>query len=98
MNKYIFKLYISGEKEESNLIIEKLEEVFTKQLNINYDLNIVDILKNPTIAEEDKILVIPTLIKISPLPVKKIFGDLLSINLVLSCLGLPDKKLGETRK
>ncbi|MDD5773045.1 MAG: circadian clock KaiB family protein [bacterium] len=91
MNKYTFKLFISGEKEESSLLIEKLEEILKKQLNNNFELRIVDILKNPAIAEEDKILIIPTLIKSSPLPVKKIFGDLLNEKIILSYLDIPDK-------
>lgn len=89
MNKYIFKLYISGEKEESKLIIEKLEEIFKKQ-DINYRLDIVDILKNPAEAEEDKILIIPALVKVSPPPVKRIFGDLLDTKKLLPYLDLPN--------
>ncbi|MEW6088887.1 MAG: circadian clock KaiB family protein [bacterium] len=89
MSKYIFRLYISGEKEESKHLVEKLEEIFKKQLNINAELNIVDILKDPRAAEEDKILIVPTLIKISPIPVKKIFGDFSNEKIVLSYLDLP---------
>ena len=41
-----------------------------------YALKVIDVLKNPQLAEEDKILATPTLSKILPPPVRRIIGDL----------------------
>jgi circadian clock protein KaiB len=49
---------------------------------------VIDVLKNPQLAEEDKILATPTLSKILPPPVRRIIGDLSDRERVLIGLDL----------
>lgn len=53
-----------------------------------YDLSIVDVLEDPETAEEERILVTPTLVKEGPLPVQRIIGDLSDLDAVLMGLDL----------
>lgn len=64
----------------------------TGDLKSIYDLKIIDVLKNPQLAEDDKILATPTLIKVLPLPLRKIIGDLSDKEKVLLGLNLTIEK------
>ena len=74
--KYILKLYIAGQTANSLRAIKNLEVVLKNELKGIYTLEIIDILKNPKLAEDEKILATPTLSRVLPLPVRRIIGDL----------------------
>ena len=57
-----------------------------EELSAEYELQIIDVLENPQMAEDDRILATPTLIKQLPLPLRRIIGDLSDKDKVL--LGL----------
>jgi circadian clock protein KaiB len=60
-----------------------------------YALKVIDVLKNPQLAEEDKILATPTLAKILPPPVRRIIGDLSDRERVLIGLDLLFEELND---
>jgi circadian clock protein KaiB len=60
-----------------------------------YALKVIDVLKNPQLAEEDKILATPTLSKVLPPPVRKIIGDLSDREKVLIGLDLLYEEIRE---
>jgi circadian clock protein KaiB len=60
-----------------------------------YALKVIDVLKNPQLAEEDKILATPTLAKVLPPPVRKIIGDLSDREKVLIGLDLLYEEIRE---
>jgi circadian clock protein KaiB len=74
--KYILKLYVTGETANSQSAIKNLNGILDKEIKDLYTLEVVDVLKWPNLAEQDKILATPTLIKVSPEPGKRIIGDL----------------------
>jgi len=74
--KYILKLYITGETVTSNKALLRLGNILEDELCGLYDLEVIDVLKNPQLAEDDKILATPTLIKVLPPPIRKIIGEL----------------------
>ena len=76
MKKYVLKLYVLGETDNSRKAIRNIEEILKSELKDIYSLEVIDILKNPQLAEDDKITAVPTLIKVLPDPVRKIIGDL----------------------
>ena len=86
MKKYIFKLYVVGQTVRSRNAIYNLKKVCEEALSDSYDLTIVDVLEHPEKAEEDKVLATPTLIKLSPIPQRRIIGDLSDANAVLKAL------------
>ena len=73
--KFVLKLYISGDTQRNVRAITNLRTILDKHLSNKYTLEIIDIIEKPSVAEIDKILVTPTLIKKSPLPVRRIIGD-----------------------
>ena len=61
---------------------------FEERLQGRYRIEVVDLLKNPRLAENDRILAIPTLVKQLPIPVRRIIGDLSNTERVLVGLDL----------
>lgn len=88
MTKYVLKLYITGQTSSSEKAIKNLESILKHDLKGMYELKIIDILKNPQLAEEDKILATPVLTKILPRPIRRIIGDLSDKESVLLGLDL----------
>lgn len=85
---YILKLYIAGNTPNSARALKTLRNILATEFQGVYSLRVIDILKNPQLAEEDKILATPTLAKILPPPVRKIIGDLSDRERVLVGLDL----------
>lgn len=73
---YQLKLFIAGHTLRSQRAIENLKYLFEEKLTNNYELVIIDVLKEPALAEAAKILATPTLIRELPSPVRRIIGDL----------------------
>lgn len=88
MDNFLLKLYITGETSKSVLAIANLKKIIDKDLSGRFKLVIIDVLKNPQLAEAEKILATPTLIKELPLPVRRIIGDLSETEKVLLGLDL----------
>lgn len=85
---YVLKLYIAGNTPNSARAIKILKDILEKEFNGVYALKVIDVLKNPQLAEEDKISATPTLAKILPPPLRKIIGDLSDREKVLIGLDL----------
>ena len=73
--KYLFTLYITH-LVHSNIVIKNLDQIFYIKKQDEYRLEIIDVFKNPFKAEEERVLVIPTLIKKAPSPIIRFIGDL----------------------
>ncbi|MBE9216860.1 circadian clock KaiB family protein [Plectonema cf. radiosum LEGE 06105] len=91
-NIYILKLYVTGDTPRSNKAISNLNELCQANLANQFKIIIVDVLKQPDIAEKEKIIVTPTLVKESPFPQMRIIGDLSDVETVLMGLGIGSKK------
>lgn len=85
---YILKLYVAGNTPNSIRALKTLNSILEREFQGVYALKVIDVLKNPQLAEEDKILATPTLSKILPPPVRKIIGDLSDREKVLIGLDL----------
>ena len=85
---YILKLYVAGNTPNSMRALKTLHEILEKEFRGVYALKVIYVLKNPQLAEEDKILATPTLSKILPPPVRRIIGDLSDRERVLIGLDL----------
>lgn len=86
--KYVLKLYITGRTANSIKAIGNLKDILKDGLNDICKLEVIDVLKNPQLAEEDKIMATPALVKVLPPPVRKIIGDLSDKKKVLLGLNL----------
>lgn len=74
--KYMLKLYVTGLTPRSRTAIKNLKEILKEDYKGAYSLTVIDVLKQPKLAEDEKILATPTLIKVLPPPVRRIIGDL----------------------
>ena len=88
MNKFKLRLYVTGKTPKTERDIANLEKICKRDLQGLYDLQIIDVLENPQLAENEKILATPTLIKDLPPPLKRIIGDLSNSEKVLLGLDL----------
>lgn len=77
------------------MALRTLKNILEQEFKGVYTLKVIDVLKNPQLAEEDKILATPTLSKILPPPVRKIIGDLSDRERVLIGLDLLYEELTE---
>lgn len=88
MKTYVLKLYVAGNTPNSVRALKTLKNILEEEFKGVYALKVIDVLKNPQLAEEDKILATPTLSKVLPPPVRKIIGDLSDRERVLIGLDL----------
>lgn len=76
MTVFRLRLYITGRTPQSQRAIANLHQICESDLQGCYDLEVIDVLENPDLAERAKILATPTLVKQLPEPMRKIIGDL----------------------
>lgn len=88
MAKYQFRLFIAGQLGNSLSAIANIKALGSQLLRGDYALEIIDVLERPELADREKISVTPTLIKDSPLPVRRLIGDLSHTPRVLAGLSL----------
>jgi circadian clock protein KaiB len=74
--KYLLKLYVTGASPRTQLAIQNLKQICEQELSSKYELEIIDVLEKPELAEDAKILATPTLIKQLPPPLRRVIGDL----------------------
>ena len=86
--KYVLRLYVTGETPNSVRAINNLKALLAGELKGMYELQIVDVAKNPQLAEDEKILATPMLSRVLPLPLRRIIGDLSEKEKVLIGLDL----------
>lgn len=86
---YRLRLYVSGASGPSHRAVANLRELCSRELAGRSQVEVVDVIENPALADEDKILATPTLVRRLPLPVRKIIGDLSDRERVFQGLDLP---------
>ena len=89
---YLLKLFVTGQTPRSELAIENLRRICEEEFQNEYELIVIDILQRPQLAEDEKILATPTVIKELPLPIRRIIGDLSDNEKVLLGLDLVGQK------
>ncbi len=70
------RLYVAGQTPKSVAALANLKRYCEAHLQGRYQLEVIDLLINPQLAEGDQILAIPTLVRKVPQPIRKIIGDL----------------------
>ncbi len=89
--QYELRLYVAGMTPRSALAIANIREICGEHLKGRYDLRVIDIYQQPTLAEEQQIVALPTLIRKLPPPLRRIIGDLSDRERVLIGLDLRPK-------
>ena len=88
MNKYLLKLYVTGQTPRAERAISNLRHICEVELGGQYDMVVIDVLERPAQAEDEHVLATPTLIKQLPPPLRRIIGDLSDTEKVLMGLNL----------
>lgn len=90
MDKYLLRLYITGSTLRSVLALTNLKRICEEYLEGRYELEVIDLYQQPALAKGEQIIAAPTLIKQSPLPFRRIIGDMSDKEKVLLGLDLKD--------
>lgn len=88
MTEYVLKLYVTGKTPRSERAISNLQRICEEELSHLYEMRVIDVLERPQLAEDEKIIATPTLIKELPPPLRRIIGDLSDTEKVLLGLDL----------
>lgn len=80
---YNLRLYVAGQTPKSVAAIANLKRLCERHLAGRYNVQVIDLMKDPALAQRDQIVAIPTLIRQLPEPVKRVIGDLSNSDRVL---------------
>jgi circadian clock protein KaiB len=96
--EYVLRLYVAGQTPRSVMAFENLKALCEQHLAGRYEIQVIDLLVDPTLARGDQILALPTLIRHLPPPVKKIIGDLTNAEHVLVGLDLRARERAKPKR
>ena len=88
---YVLRLYVAGTSPRSVRAIQNAREICDENLQGLYELEVIDVFQQPTLAKDDQIVAVPTLIKKLPAPLRRFIGDLSDRKVVLVGLDLKRK-------
>ena len=77
------RLYVAGQTPKSITAFANLKKICEEHLKGKYKIEVIDLLKEPKLAQGHQIVAIPTLVRELPEPIKKIIGDLANTERVL---------------
>jgi circadian clock protein KaiB len=80
---YLLRLYVAGQTAKSVAAFSNLKKICEEHLHGKYQIEVIDLVQNPGLAQGDQILALPTLVRRLPHPIKKIIGDLSNTERVL---------------
>lgn len=84
--KYFLKLYVAGDKNTSRRAIDNINQLFEKHLECDFELQIIDILKDPGIAEKENIIATPVLIMPNSRKNRIVIGDMSNADMLKSMI------------
>lgn len=85
---WVLHLYVAGQTPRSLVAISNLHRICDQYLAGRCEVEVIDLLEKPHLAEGDQIIAIPTLVRRLPLPVRKVIGDLSDTERTLAWLQL----------
>lgn len=94
LTQYLLKLYVTGKSPKAEAAIANLRRICDEELHERYELQVIDVLEHPQLAEDDKVLATPTLIKRLPPPLRRVIGDLSDRHKVLLGLEVRPDSIG----
>ena len=91
-NSWNLRLYVAGQTSKSIAAIANLKRICEQHMAARYNIEVIDLMQKPHLAQHDQIVAIPTLIRKVPEPMKRIIGDLSATERVLVGLDLVPAK------
>jgi circadian clock protein KaiB len=89
---YVLRLYVAGITPSSTRAITNIKKICEEHLKGRYCLEVIDLYKNPSLADGEQIIAAPTLLKKLPLPLRRFIGDMSNTEKILVGLDLRPKK------
>ena len=86
--QFTFRLYVAGDAENSMAAVSNLRDICERFLPSRHHIELVDVLLEPMRALADGVFMTPMLVKLAPLPVRKIVGSLSQAATVMQALDL----------
>ena len=85
---YLLKLYVTTYATSSARAIRNLTEILEHQLKDHYELEVINVQENPSLVVKENITALPLLVKVLPLPCKRMIGDMSDRIKVIAALNL----------
>ena len=85
---YVLRLFVSGHSAATERTLQALHQLLEQSLGQPYTLKVFDVHKHPEQAEVNHISATPTLVKVWPLPVRRIVGELEDVDKIMRVLGV----------
>jgi circadian clock protein KaiB len=86
--QYSFRLFVTGASPGSSRAIALIKAFCEQFLKGKYLLEVVDVYQQPALADEERIFATPTLVRTSPLPLRRIVGNLADPHRLQASLGI----------
>jgi circadian clock protein KaiB len=85
---FILRLFVTGTTSRSRKAITSITEICEHELAGRYDLEVIDVYQDPEATRELQVIATPTLVKLTPDPVRRVVGDLSDRTKVLAALNI----------
>ncbi len=95
--RYILRLYVTGSSHRSLRAVYNLKKLCEEYLPEDYELEVIDIYKDPEAAREEQIIAAPTLVKKLPRPIRKFVGDMSNTQKILVGLDVYKREENKVR-
>lgn len=86
--RWKLRLYVAGRTPRSVKAFDNLKRVCETSLRGRYEIEVVDLHDQPSLAVTDQVLAVPTVVRMMPAPTRRVIGDLSDRNRVLAGLGV----------
>ena len=87
---YMLRLFVAGSSPRAKQALDNLQRICDEELHGSYQVEVIDVLQHPELAERERVLATPTLLKEFPPPRRRIIGDLSNLQQLLGVLA-PDR-------
>ena len=92
--RYVLCLYVTGMTSRSTEAFAAIKALCEEHLRGRYELEVIDMYKNPELAKDEQIVAVPTLVKKLPAPLRRLIGSLAAKERVLLGLDLRPMAIG----
>jgi circadian clock protein KaiB len=74
--KYVLRLYVAGATDRSRQAILRARQLCESELEAGYELEVIDVYQQPSLARDGQIVATPTLVREFPRPIRRLIGNL----------------------
>lgn len=87
---YVLRLFVAGLTARSTRAVENIRAICEEHFAGAYDLEVINLYEQPTLASDEQIIAAPTCVRRFPLPARRVIGDMSNSARVLAGLDLAE--------